>query len=252
MTISSVINRVDYTGTGSANTYSFTFKVLSASDLLVTEKDTNGVETTLALTTDYTVTLNANGTGSITLVAGNLTIDYTLTIRRVRTLTQATDIRNQGEFFPETHEDAFDHFIMVDQQQQDEIDRSVKLPETIPGSAFDPTLPTDIEGATNKVIMTDSDGNALEMGPTASEISNAQTYANNASTSAASSATSASASESSASNAATSESKDPVARLIPDGVLWSIAKPKSKATSPIASNVGAILVNLFRLDLSPK
>ena len=59
-------------------------------------------------------------------------------------------------------------------------------------------------------------------------------------------------SHSAVSHAATSESKDPVARLIPDGVLWSIAKPKSKATSPIASNVGAILVNLLRLDLSPK
>lgn len=71
--------------------------------------------------------------GTITLTAGNLPNNYHLTIRRVRGLTQDTDIRNQGDFFPEVIEDEFDRNIMIAQQQQEELDRSFRLPETVTG-----------------------------------------------------------------------------------------------------------------------
>jgi hypothetical protein len=148
MTILSENSRMTYTGNGATATYSFTFKVFNQSDLLVTVKDTDGVESTLTLTTDYTVTINANGTGSITLVnasqgwltGGFLTTDYILVIRRNVDLTQETDIRNQGAFYPEAHEDAFDYLTMIDQQQQDALDRSIKLPESETGTMTIPTV----------------------------------------------------------------------------------------------------------------
>lgn len=140
MSIASTTNRVDYTGNGAVDTYAYTFRIFAGTDLLVTVRDTNDVETTLTLTTHYTVTGAGDASGgNVALVNGafawldgdgDLKTGFALSIRRSRPLTQETDIRNQGDFFPETHEDAFDHLVMISQQLQDQIDRCVKLRET--------------------------------------------------------------------------------------------------------------------------
>lgn len=166
MTILSSNSRMSYTGNGATSTYSFTFKIFNQDDLLVTVRHpTTGAETTLTITTDYTVTLNANGTGSITLVnasqawltAGNLTTSWKLVIRRVVDLVQETDIRNQGTFFPEDHENAFDYQVMLAQQIQDEVNRAVKLPETESGPIV---LPSAVERAGN-LLGFDSSGTPI-------------------------------------------------------------------------------------------
>ena len=133
MTLSSSTNRNNYVGNNSTATYNYSFKIFNKNDLRVLKRDTNNVESTLTVDTDYTVNNagDVNG-GTIVLTAGNLETGYTLTIRRVRDLIQETDIRNQGDFFPEAHEDAFDHQIMIGQQQQDEVDRALKISETYP------------------------------------------------------------------------------------------------------------------------
>jgi hypothetical protein len=155
-----------YTGNGATSSYSFTYKIFDEGDLLVTVKDTDGVETTLTITTDYTVTINANGTGSIQLVnggqgwltGGNLTTDYRLVIRRVVDVVQETDIRNQGEYFPEVHENAFDYQTMIQQQQQDEINRSIKVAETDDPLTFN--LPTQEERA-SQFLAFDANGEPI-------------------------------------------------------------------------------------------
>lgn len=163
MTLTSTTSRDDYTGTGSLDTYSYTFKIFANTDLLVTTRDLNDAETTLTLTTDYTVTgVGAESGGTIVLVAGNLTSGHALTIRRNRPLKQTTDIRNQGDFFPETYEDEMDSQIMVDQGLKDEIDRCVKTPESVSSSTFDPELPSEIVGAASKSPVTNSAGTAWE------------------------------------------------------------------------------------------
>lgn len=158
MTISLETSRADFVGNGSTALYSFTFKIFEDADLLVTTRNTSDVETTLVLTTDYTVSgAGDDEGGSITLVAGNLTSGYALTIRRVVDVVQETDIRNQGSFFPETHEDAFDYLTMIDQQQQDSIDRSIKTAETDTTTGL--TLPAAADRA-NQYFTFDSSGNA--------------------------------------------------------------------------------------------
>ena len=69
----------------SADTFPFSFKVFEAEDVVVIKlEDSTSIETTLALTTDYTVTLNQdqnnNPGGSITLTAGNLANGLSITI----------------------------------------------------------------------------------------------------------------------------------------------------------------------------
>lgn len=195
MSFSSTTNRVSATGNGTTATYSYTFKIFLNTELLVTVRSpVDDSETTLTLTTHYTVSgVGESGGGSITLVngafdwidgSGYLDSSWVLTMRRVVALTQETDIRNQGSFFPETHEDVFDKHIMIDQQQQDELDRSMKLAETVDVADFDPTLPASLVGELSVAIVTNATGDGLAVGPTTSEISNAQGYATAASASA--------------------------------------------------------------------
>lgn len=215
MTVASTTNRVSYTGNGNVDTYSYTFRIFSESDLLVTVKDTDDNETELDLTTDYTVSgVGDAGGGSIALVnssqdwldaGGDLLTGFILVIRRVRPLTQETDIRGQGSFYPEIHEDALDHLVMVAQQLQDEVDRCVKLPETVSGSVFNTLLPSDGLAA-NTVLLVNSTGDGFETGPTADQVSGAQASAAAASASASAASASASSASSSASSATASAS----------------------------------------------
>ena len=143
MTISSTTNRVNYTGNGATSVYSYTFRIFSKADLKVTRRDTGDAETLLTVDVDYTVSgVGDTAGGTITLTAGNLPSGYKLTIRRIRSLKQETDFRNQGDFYPETHEDALDGLVMQNQAQQDELDRALKLPETATGVS--PVLPMPV------------------------------------------------------------------------------------------------------------
>lgn len=229
MTISAATNRIDYTGNGVTSVYDYTFRIVAETDLLVTKRTTAGVETTLILDTDYTVDgVGDDGGGSITLLAGVLTDGYILSIRRVRPLTQVTDIRNQGEFFPEIHEDAFDHGIMVDQQQQDEIDRSAKLSETLTEADFDPTLPSDMPDNPGTVLVVNDDGDGFDLGPTAADLIAAQDEAEASATAAAASAVAAAASAAAAANSATNAASSATA-----------AAQSVQDATEIVENVGA-------------
>lgn len=180
-------NRTDAVGNGTTPDYDYSFIIEDEAHLLVTVRSPEGVESKLTLTTDYTVDgVGDVGGGQISLVDdgqtwldddGNLEDEWAITIRRVRPLTQETDIRNQGDFYPESHEDQFDALVEIDQQQQDEIDRSAKLPETVDPDTFDTNLPADIADNPDAAIVVNSDGNGLSMGPTTDQISYAQAYA---------------------------------------------------------------------------
>lgn len=167
MAVSSLVNRNNYTGNGSASVFTYGFRILDQSQLTVTVKDSADLETTLVITTDYTVQSVGSNTGTITLVnagqawlsGGNLATGYTMSIRRILPLTQATDIRNQGTFYPEVHEDQFDRQIMISQQQQDALDRSVKMPETVDPATFDSTVPASIVGQAGALLQVNSGGN---------------------------------------------------------------------------------------------
>lgn len=155
MTVQTTTRRNDYTGNGAVDTYDYTFHISDQSHLRVTVRDTDDVETELTIATHYTVSgVGDTDGGSVALVNGafdwidgdgDLETGYHLTIRGIQPIKQETDIRNQGAFFAETHEDQFDNCIKIDQQQQEEIDRAVKLPET--SELSDVQLPTPEAGS---------------------------------------------------------------------------------------------------------
>jgi len=207
-TISSTTSRMDYTGNGAVDTYSYSYKIFANTDLLVTVRNTSDVETTLTLTTDYTVTgVGSSSGGNVVLVNsaqawldgdGDLLTGYVLTIRRVRPIKQLTDIRNQGAFYPETHEDTFDSLVMIDQQQQDELDRSMKLSETTDPDDFSTDMPASLIDNPGASIIVNDDGDGFTDGPTADAISAAQANAESAEADATAAAASAAAAAASA------------------------------------------------------
>lgn len=158
MTIESLVSRNDYIGTGGVSVYAYGFKIIEDTDLLVTVQDgTTGVESTLTLGLDYSVSGEGEESGGDVTLSENLADGDLLTIRRVRPLLQSTDIETQGVSDPSVLEDTFDHLTMICQQQQDEIDRSLRLPET---EADLYELPTATQRA-NKFLAFDADGEPI-------------------------------------------------------------------------------------------
>ncbi len=116
MTVPSTRFREDYAGNGSATSFPYAFRIFKAADLVVTKTDNSGNETTLTLGTHYTVTGAGSYNGGAVVLTTALPTSYRLTIERVLAIRQDTDLRNQGEFLAETHEDAFDRLTMIVQR----------------------------------------------------------------------------------------------------------------------------------------
>lgn len=177
-TVSTTAPRNDYTGTGSVATYSYTFRIFAATDLRVTTQDTAGVETALSYPTNYSVTgVNKASGGTITLTAGNLASGHKLTIRFDRTPRQSTDLRNQGSFFAQTHEDKFDELTRYAQQNKDVLDRSIHLPETEAGTSIATTLPTAANRA-SKFFGWNSSGEPIAAAGTSSNLGPVSSFIN--------------------------------------------------------------------------
>ena len=142
MTINSTTRQTNnLAGNGNAATFPFSFKVFTDADVVVKKLETStNIETTLTLglNNDYIVTLsedqNGNPGGSITLKQGgnnfNLPTGFQLVITSAVEPLQGTDLTNQGGFYPEVINDALDKSVILHQQQQTELDRSIKLAQT--------------------------------------------------------------------------------------------------------------------------
>lgn len=142
--ISSTIRKVGpFVGNDSATVFPFSFKVFVSSDLTVV-RATNGVETTLALDSDYTAALNTdqdgNPGGSITTSVA-LATGSTLIISSDIAELQETELTNLGGFYPEVITAALDKLTILVQQIQEQMDRCLKLPIT------DPVLTTELPAA---------------------------------------------------------------------------------------------------------
>lgn len=169
MTISSTARVAGpFLGAGTTATFPFTFKVFDASDLYVVKLTVaTGAIAVLALTTDYTVTLNLDQDtspgGSITLTAGNLATGLTLTITTDMAQLQGLDLTNGGGFYPDVINAALDTLTIYVQQLQAQLNRALQAPF---GDNESMQLPAPALRA-GKLLMFDSAGN-LALVPVAS------------------------------------------------------------------------------------
>ncbi len=204
--INAVTRRVVYTGSAGLGPYAFSFEVLNQTDIVVYFNTTK-----LTLTTDYTVSVNANGTGSVTIVTGTNVpttpdADDNIIIVGARDIERVTDFVTAGEFRAAAINEQLDSLTIFDQQVAEEQKRSLAAPVYDPahvddGGTLDMTLPAKATRAT-KVLAFDSDGNPTASTSTLSAIESGATDAATSATAAANSATEAAASAASVSTAA--------------------------------------------------
>lgn len=133
-----------YTGNGSTTGFPFSFKVFSASDVLVVRTDTLGAESNLVLNTDYTVALNAdqdaNPGGTVTATTAPA-VDYLIIITSQVQNLQPVTLTNQGAFYPKVINDALDRLTILVQQTAESISRSLKMAISAPVNV-NPQLPS--------------------------------------------------------------------------------------------------------------
>lgn len=156
MTVSSAVRKAGpFTGNGSTTVYPFSFKIYTKNDIEIIRADLNGLESTLAVDSDYSVTLNADQDNSpggyITLLLAALPSNYKLTILGNLLEQQLTDLTNLGGFFPQTVEDMVDRSTILIQQLEEKVERSVQIPAT---SSLDPADLVDTIVAASTAVNT--------------------------------------------------------------------------------------------------
>ena len=119
-----------YVGNGVATSYAFGFKVTDPATLVVTIADADDLNAQeLEYVTDYTVTLNVDQNadpGGEVSYAG-LPVGHRLVITSATDSSQPVAITNLGKFHANVLEDALDRLAILHQQQQEQIDRAVKV-----------------------------------------------------------------------------------------------------------------------------
>ncbi|HAE3814195.1 TPA_asm: hypothetical protein GNC16_004796 [Salmonella enterica subsp. enterica serovar Typhimurium] len=131
MTVSTEVDHNDYTGNGVTTSFPYTFRIFKKSDLVVQVADLSENITELVLDTDYTVTGAGGYTGGNVILSTPLTSGYQISISRELPVTQETDLRNQGKFFAEVHEDAFDKLTMLIQQVRSWLRLALRKPSFV-------------------------------------------------------------------------------------------------------------------------
>lgn len=129
MTVTSTSNKIIYTGSGTTGPFVYNFKIFEDTDLEVVKYTiSDGISVTLALTTDYTVTGAGDDSGGTVTLIASLSSSYKLILRRVLPITQEIDYIANDPFPAATHEEALDRSTMINQQQQELLDRAVLVP----------------------------------------------------------------------------------------------------------------------------
>jgi len=157
--ISNIARRVVYTNTG-VGPYAFTFEILQNTDIAVYRGST-----LLTLTTDYTVTINANGTGSVTLVlagTGNITIVGARAIQRT------SDYTTGGDLFASTLNTDLDSQTIYAQQVAETAERGLKAPVVDP-TDINMTLPAKASRVGTVLAFNATTGNP-EAGPSIASV----------------------------------------------------------------------------------
>ncbi|WP_337083679.1 glycosyl hydrolase family 28-related protein [Citrobacter freundii] len=131
MTVSTEVDHNEYTGNGVTTSFPYTFRIFKKSDLVVQVVDLNENITELILDTDYTVTGAGGYVGGNVILSAALASGYQISISRELPVTQETDLRNQGKFFAEVHEDAFDKLTMLIQQVRSWFSLALRKPSSV-------------------------------------------------------------------------------------------------------------------------
>ncbi|HCQ3644398.1 TPA: hypothetical protein OKD57_001155 [Escherichia coli] len=131
MTVSTEVDHNEYTGNGVTTSFPYTFRIFNKSDLVVQVVDLNENVSVLTLDTDYTVTGAGGYNGGSVVLSEALARGHQISIARELPVTQEMDLRNQGKFFAEVHENAFDKLTMLIQQVRSWFSLALRKPSFV-------------------------------------------------------------------------------------------------------------------------
>jgi hypothetical protein len=157
VTVSTTTSRADYTGNGVTTAFTVPFYFLDNTHVLVLRTQiSTGATTTLALTTDYTMSgAGVSAGGTVTCVVAPTT-DQKISVLRSVPLTQLIHYVPNDPFPAASHEQALDQLTMELQQLNEVQTRSLTLSKATSGVSA--TLPNP---SASKVIGWDGSGAAL-------------------------------------------------------------------------------------------
>ena len=156
MTVSSTTTKNSYSGNASTTTFAYGFKIFANTDLTVILRSAAGTETVQTLTTHYSVTNAGVDSGGNVVFVSAPASGVTVVIRRNIAQTQTTDYTANDPFPAESHEDALDRLTFIAQQQQEELDRAIKLSRTNTMTSTEFT--TSAANRANKILAFDTSG----------------------------------------------------------------------------------------------
>lgn len=131
MTVQTTTNVATGIGNGVTTVFPVGYKFNQDTDLVVylIEKATS-IATAQTLNSDYSVQgAGDDDGGSITFLTAAPATGFVVKVTRLVDLLQLTDLRNQGKFFAEVHEDVFDLLVMMIQQVDEVASNSMQLNE---------------------------------------------------------------------------------------------------------------------------
>lgn len=156
MTVSSTTTKVSYSGNGSTTVFAYTFKIFAAAEITVIIRSSTGTETVKSLTTHYTLSnIGVDGGGNVTFGSAPASGETVVLIRNTPN-TQTLDLVENDPFLSSSFEDTLDKITHQLIEQQEEIDRSIKVSRTntITSSEFT----TNASDRASKVLGFDSSG----------------------------------------------------------------------------------------------
>ncbi|MGX8934791.1 hypothetical protein ACWWJJ_15975 [Proteus mirabilis] len=128
MTVSTELSHEEYVGNGVTTDFDFRFRIFEGKHLIVVVADSDGNEKTLKNGTDYTIVGAGSYHGGKVVLNKPLAQGWKILLERDLPVVQETDLRNQGKFFAEVHEDAFDYLTMLIQKALGTFSLSLRKP----------------------------------------------------------------------------------------------------------------------------
>ena len=148
--INPVTRRVQFVGNTGTGPYAFTFNILQSSDIIVYKNNV-----LLTETTDYTVTIDANGTGNVTMVVALVLTDI-LTMIGGRELSRTTDFVTAGDLLASSLNEQLDSNVIMSQQLDERFGRTIKAQPGDEDATLDLPLVAD---RVDKIMLFDTEGN---------------------------------------------------------------------------------------------
>jgi hypothetical protein len=115
MTVLSTQSSQSFDGSGNTGPFTWTWRFLVNGDITVKK---NRATMALVEGVDYVLTGAGSYTGGSLTLTVALEEGETLDVERNTAATQDTKLRSQGDFFPETYEDALDRQAMISQDRE--------------------------------------------------------------------------------------------------------------------------------------